>query len=56
MPVLENASVREIKESTLEIAWIDITLDAMGDGGYSPVLGSYGLNFSIPLYILLKIH
>ena len=30
MPIQENASVREIKKTTLEFAWIDITLDALG--------------------------
>ena len=33
----------QTKKSTLEMAWIVTIVMVVGNGGYSPILGSYGL-------------
>ena len=41
--IQKNANAHCIKKSTLEMAWIVTIVLVVGNGGYSPILGSYGL-------------
>ena len=45
MAIQKNANAHGKKKSTLEMAWIVTIVIAVGNGGYSPILGSYGLLF-----------
>ena len=42
MAIQKNANAHGKKKSTLEMAWIVTILMVVGNGGYSPILGSYG--------------